>query len=159
MRPTLDTVGAPVIYSVSLVYTDGVSATGTITTNGNTGVLTAGDIVDWNLVLNDFNPPTFGLEGPLSGDNSGVLVTGSDLTATSTGLFFNFDSSPSCLQIESPAIGAPIPFDSEFCAVAPVAASDDFSDFFNIDLSSSGRKRVGWRKLGRQFQSRRPSLY
>jgi hypothetical protein len=70
------------------------SVTGTITTDGNLGILGTADILDWNLTLNDGTNPTFDLEGPLSGDNSQAIVDGSDLTAVDTAteayLYFNF---------------------------------------------------------------------
>src|SRR5262249_37478006 len=47
--------------------------------------LTSGDVTGWNLTL------TFGaLTTNLTTLTSGIVLTGSDLTATLTGLFFNF---------------------------------------------------------------------
>lgn len=66
-----------------------VSLTGFIETDGNTGVLGAGDFVDWSLLLND-GTNTYNLYGPLSGNNSSVYVSGIDTTATMTQLLFNF---------------------------------------------------------------------
>ena len=64
---------------------------GQITTDGNVGTLGAGDILDYNLVMNSgSNSRT--LTGPLSGNNLYFGVGGSDLTATSSGLFYNFGS-------------------------------------------------------------------
>jgi len=82
---------ANVAYNVDLTVGAG-SVTGTITTDGNTGTLGTSDIVDWSLLLNN-GSSTFTLHGPLSGNNSGDLLVGSDLTATISGLFFNFVSS------------------------------------------------------------------
>ena len=66
------------------------SVTGTITTDGNSGVLASADIVDWNLTL--FTPVqgSFSLFGPLSGNNSVVYEQGADLTANATQLLFDF---------------------------------------------------------------------
>jgi hypothetical protein len=66
--------------------------TGTITTTGALGVLGSSAITDWNLTLSD-GSSTFNLTGPLSGANSGLLNnSGTALTATASGLFFNFAS-------------------------------------------------------------------
>lgn len=98
-------------YLVALVLVTGISATsvattydvhrvvgsgiisGTIETNGATGVLASTDIIDWNLTVDaDGIPATFGLLlGPISGDNSSItFLEGSALTATATALFFDF---------------------------------------------------------------------
>lgn len=56
-------------------------------------VLSGGDFVDWNLLLND-GTNTVDLLGPLSGENSGIF--GSSVTeflATSTQLQLNFSNS------------------------------------------------------------------
>ena len=51
--------------------------TGTIETNGRLGVLTAADILDWNLAIDaDGNGTTAALLGPLSGGNSVLTLTG-----------------------------------------------------------------------------------
>jgi hypothetical protein len=67
------------------------TVTGTITTNGNLGVLATGDITDWDLLL-AAGGSNFTLLGPLSGSNSAVSVTGSALSATSTDLLFDFSA-------------------------------------------------------------------
>ena len=66
--------------------------TGTIVTNGKIGSLAVADVVDWNLKIDaDGDPATSGqLLGPLSGGNSTLVVGGPQLTATATGLFFDF---------------------------------------------------------------------
>jgi hypothetical protein len=85
--------------------------TGTITTDGSIGTLATGDIVNWNLNINDGTDPTFDLEGPLSGNNSGVLVSGSDLTSTATQLLFNFNGTDiGFFAFENPCIGCNGPF-------------------------------------------------
>jgi hypothetical protein len=73
---------------------------GTITTDGTLGILTAGNIEDWDLTI-DFGSPLFqeSLLGPLSGNNSGVYVEGDDLSATSLQLLFNFgDTNPGVIE-------------------------------------------------------------
>jgi PEP-CTERM motif len=78
--------------SASSVYdlTLGPDATGTITTDGNTGILTTPDIVNFNITIT---------QGGVSANFSPLLtpVYGTDpfttaFTATSTGLFFDFDA-------------------------------------------------------------------
>lgn len=67
--------------------------TGTIVTNGQTGVLTATDIVDWNLTIDaDGDPTSVGhLFGPSSGANSTVTqLTSGVLSASATALTFDF---------------------------------------------------------------------
>jgi hypothetical protein len=79
---------SPVIYNVDRIIGAG-SVTGFIETDGVTGVLTAADFVDWNLLLFD-GTSTFTLLGPLSGNNSAVFVQGADTEAFGTYLLFNF---------------------------------------------------------------------
>src|ERR1019366_8771863 len=57
-------------------------------TDGTIGLLTAANVIDWNLTLND-GTNTFVLTGPASGNNSHVFLTGSDATATASNLSFN----------------------------------------------------------------------
>jgi hypothetical protein len=79
---------APVTYNVNRTIAAG-SVKGTIQTDGTVGVLTAANVIDWNLTLND-GTNTFVLTGPASGNNSHVFITGSDVTATAASLSFNF---------------------------------------------------------------------
>jgi hypothetical protein len=81
---------AQTTYSIDLTVGSG-SVMGTITTNGDTGVLTTSDIVNWDLAVNDGSPLT-SLLGPSSGNNSFVFVYGNAFTATATQLLFNFSS-------------------------------------------------------------------
>jgi hypothetical protein len=85
---TLVCNASPITYDVSRTIGIG-SLTGFIETDGNLGVLGVGDFVDWSLLLND-GTNTYNLYGPLSGNNSSVYVSGSDVTATMTQLLFNF---------------------------------------------------------------------
>jgi hypothetical protein len=79
---------ADIIYDVSRTVGTG-TATGFITTDGNTGTLVAADIKDWNILMT-VGATTFDLTGPLSGNDSVLYFQGADLTATSTNLLFNF---------------------------------------------------------------------
>jgi hypothetical protein len=96
--------------AASIVYNVDISGPGSlvgqITTDGGTGNLGSGDIVDFNLVANAFGLPSDTFTGPLSGNNAHFSVYGTDLTATSTGLFYNFAStSPSSGFFTSNAAG------------------------------------------------------
>ncbi len=74
-------------YTVDIVD-GGNSVTGTIQTNA-LGALNQVNITDWNLKLTD-GASTGNLLGPLSGNNSIINLVGTDLAATTSGLFFNF---------------------------------------------------------------------
>ena len=85
---------ADTIYSVNQSFGAG-NVTGTITTDGNIGVLHVGDIVDWNLTLND-GTHVATLLGTNSSFGQGLHDTvgpnNVDLTATAGNLFFNYSS-------------------------------------------------------------------
>jgi hypothetical protein len=104
-------VGAVVCSASSITYdvdqTVGAgSVTGFIETNGTPGVLSSGDILDWNLTLND-GTTIFDLLGPLSGSNSQLDLQGSDLSATATQLLFNFnDTSEGFVLFQAPNTGS-----------------------------------------------------
>ena len=85
------TVRADITYDVGLTVGTG-SVNGYIETDGTIGAISDGNIVDYNLILNN-GSTTFDLTGPLSGDNSAVDINQSDLTATATQLLFNFGAS------------------------------------------------------------------
>ena len=67
------------------------TATGSITTDGTLGVLATANITDWNILVQD-GAFSFTLA---PGSSQFMFVSGTKLTATSTGLFFNFDVSGS----------------------------------------------------------------
>lgn len=83
---------ADTIYSVNQTLGAG-GVTGTITTDGNIGVLHAGDIVSWDLTLND-GTHTTNLLNTNSAFNTGLHDTvgpnNNDLTASATSLLFNY---------------------------------------------------------------------
>jgi PEP-CTERM motif len=112
-------------YTVDIVDVGG-SVTGTIQTDA-LGVLNQANITDWNLVLTD-GASIGNLLGPLSGGLSGangpINLFGTDLTATTSGLFFNFGDSttPAFFRIGS------TPGDVVFDAV----------DIFQAEASSCG---------------------
>ncbi len=100
------TAGAVTTYAVNDPAGPG-GVTGFIETDGTLGVLGTGNIVDYNLLLND-GSSTFDLLGPLSGNNSQVVVYGSAFTATATGLFYDFSSGGgfSAVDFQNPFIGS-----------------------------------------------------
>jgi hypothetical protein len=74
-------------YSVDLV-SGTTSVVGDITTDGHTGTLGQVDITGYDIVIsNSAGSQT------LTAASNGLNVTGSDLTATASGLFYNFSSS------------------------------------------------------------------
>jgi PEP-CTERM motif len=75
----------PITYNINQTIGAG-SVVGSITTDGALGVLGAADVTGWNLALNGVGA-TFNL----ASGSSTVYVLGSDLTATASNLFFNFD--------------------------------------------------------------------
>jgi hypothetical protein len=112
---------ADITYTVNSSVGASGSMTGTITTDGNTGVLGTSDILDWNLVLNDGTNPTFTLNGLA---NSAEEVAGSDLTATATQLLFDYSGGDNgFFLLENLTVGDNGPFGcfetSEACSDAP----------------------------------------
>ena len=67
------------------------SVVGSITTDGNTGVLTPSDFVAWDLKLNGNG----GVSYVITNSDAGAVAWGggSDVTATATNLYFNFSGS------------------------------------------------------------------
>jgi hypothetical protein len=87
---------ANVVYDVHDTYVPNAIPTityvdGTITTDGNFGVLSATDILAWNLTISsDTHVPIV----TLTNANPAVSVSGSGLTATPLFLLFNYNSDP-----------------------------------------------------------------
>lgn len=63
------------------------SVVGQIVTDGKVGVLSSSDILSWNLNLNGVGASTVLTS---AGATSSVVFSGTDLTGTNTGLYFNF---------------------------------------------------------------------
>ena len=79
---------ANIIYTVHDVYHPGSEPVdGTITTDGNFGVLTAANIVAWDLTISGAPLSPF----TLTNANGTVSGFGSGLTATQVALLFNYD--------------------------------------------------------------------
>jgi len=86
--------------------------TGTITTNGNTGVLSASDILSWDLSTT----PNIHFPSDVNDGNSAVSVTGGVLNATPSQLTFDFSSnSPGALIFASPSTFPSTFFSSPCC--------------------------------------------
>jgi hypothetical protein len=139
---------ADITYSVDESVGPGF-VTGTISTDGAIGTLGTGDIVNWNLNVNDGTDGTFDIEGPLSGNNSGVQVAGSDLTSTATQLFFNFDGADGgFLAFETPGIGDDGPFigyNAQFAGFdspQSINISSDFGESTIIDPTFTGNQVI-----------------
>jgi hypothetical protein len=81
------------------------TATGTITTDGNIGVLQPGDILDWNITITSVifpvggPPQTLFVASFASGTGGTLSFTPSSLSATSTDLFEHF---PGTLTFSAP---------------------------------------------------------
>jgi hypothetical protein len=93
-------------YHVSIAL-GSASVSGFIQTDGAIGALSAADITNWNLLLNN-GSSSFDLVGPGSGGtNSQLLLTGASFTATSSDLLFNFsNSSGDIVLFPNPNIGS-----------------------------------------------------
>ena len=87
---------ATVVYNIISPPNLFVSGTlsGTITTDGNTGVLSVSDIISWDIVQ---SADTVHFGSTLDPSNSMVSLTGTALTANATGLFFNFGATDNSL--------------------------------------------------------------
>jgi hypothetical protein len=92
-------------YTLDPTVIGGGSVSGTITTDGTLGVLGAGDILDWNIVINN-GTSSFDLIGPGIGNNSSVYLQGNSVDATATNLLFNFSGGDGGLLIQNPHIGS-----------------------------------------------------
>jgi hypothetical protein len=92
------------VYSINeTVGTGGV--TGFIRTDGTIGALVDANITDWNLVISTDPLHTLNLLGPLSGNNSQEGIFGPGLSATATGLFYDFSLPPTdFVLIQNPVL-------------------------------------------------------
>ncbi len=98
------------VYSVATHFSD-FQVDGTITTATNVGVLTFGDIADFNLLLTSVaGSETLTLSNAL---NSGLY--GYALTATPAGLFFDYGEPSSGLFFNNPATGSHLCFQTSGC--------------------------------------------
>lgn len=85
---------------------NGVSATGSIETDGTLGLLTRANVLDWQFTLKDAGG-SFLISGP---SNSQLMFFNAPaLTATAKGLFFDFYGSGAVL-FQNPQVGSTINF-------------------------------------------------
>ena len=83
---TASVAHADITYNLFTQTAGPATASGTVTTDGATGVLGQGDILSYTLTVSDgINTDTFSSPGF-------IVVAGDTLTATPTGLFFDFSS-------------------------------------------------------------------
>jgi len=107
----LGLIAAPAAASNRYAIDHAVAAgrlTGFIETNGATGALTTGDIVDWDLSMDADGSPETALRmvGPHSGSNSTIeTLYGDGLTATPSALSFDFGRPGALVQICTPNWG------------------------------------------------------
>ena len=114
-----------------------------ITTDDTIGVLTGANILDWTIVMNQ-GGSNFTLFGPLSGNNSQVLVSGSALSATSTDLLFDFGAASGFALFQAPTTGSGQTFycvqiDGCFDFNGPAEAIDARDDFAFTREARQGR--------------------
>jgi hypothetical protein len=137
------TVEAAIIYTINRTIGAG-GVTGFVETDGTIGALGAGNILDWDLMIDD-GTGTFNLLGPISGPNSNVLIIGSSFIGTATQLIFDFSGSGLAL-FQNPSNGSGINFwclEVSGCTTngtgETVALNYDFPQF----VSYSGREVIG----------------
>lgn len=90
-------VADPITYTVNENF-PAFTAQGTITTDGTLGTLSASHILDYDLTVSI--PPIS--SSFTEGGNFITQVTGTDLSATSAGLFFDFSGAPGNFLLGSP---------------------------------------------------------
>ncbi|MEI9812135.1 MAG: PEP-CTERM sorting domain-containing protein [Acidobacteriota bacterium] len=96
--------------AASLIYT-GTRTIGTgsvslsITTDGTIGVLSDSNVLDWNIAMLE-GSDSFSLFGPLSGNNSGLSISGAALSATATDLSFDFSAGSGYALFQAPNINS-----------------------------------------------------
>jgi PEP-CTERM motif len=98
---------ANLIYNVDRNILGQGSIVGTIETDGTLGVLDSANVVDWTLTVKIDVLGAFTLLGPLSGNNSDLVVIGSSFTATSTDLLFDFSNTTNdVVSFRNPSSGS-----------------------------------------------------
>jgi len=91
-------------FAASITYTvnesfPGLSAKGTITTNGNLGTLTSADILDYSLTVSN---GLFSSSFNQGGSFLPAQVSGTNLTATASALFFNYSDGAGSFGLGAP---------------------------------------------------------
>jgi hypothetical protein len=137
---------ADVIYNVNRTVLLG-SITGSITTDGTIGTLATGNITNWNLTLSGPGASPFNITTL----NSGVEVTGNDLSADATNLYFNFSGPSGLLLFQSgaPPFGNSQPYycdapETVTCLIGEtVAPTGSFNTGFQNNPAVSGMEIIG----------------
>jgi hypothetical protein len=113
-------VQANIVYSVD-ISSGTFSLTGSITTDGTTGTLTASDILAWNFST---TPNVHFVTSIDSTTGTSSLTTGTALTATLTELSFNFgDSNPDALIFTNANFGTVGGMKVQFCTTAAMCVN------------------------------------
>jgi hypothetical protein len=131
----------------------GILLGGSITTDGNSGVLAASDILSWQIF--ELGTNFSGVMKSIDNTNSTLVLTGGALSATTAGLVFNFASTTSSkLSFASTAtavvLGVTRPkFSLIYCDVG-AACKDPFNTSFevNLQLFSTSGGTSGTRPIG-----------
>lgn len=138
----LATAGAAVMTTPALaeVYDvdisgNGLSAIGTITTDGTLGVLSAANVTAFGITIDD-GDSSFFLDGY---GNAQLDVTGSGFTATATGLFFDFSGTGYAL-FQNPFIGSGINF---LCFAGSLCGGDSNRISITVDEFGGGIAQTG----------------
>jgi hypothetical protein len=138
-------LGATVCGAADITYTvdDPIGAgsvTGTIETNGATGVLTGADILSFNLTLNGA-----GAFAAVTTPTDGVIIIGSNATATTSDIFFNFSGTPGSLLLFGGGVGSTyfcsaVSFGS--CLAGESVVPQFFADPSTQDVTPSGNQVI-----------------
>lgn len=115
------------------------TVSGTITTDGNTGILSSTDITGFDLA-DEFG--SFGDEIP-SGSASGMWFTGSGLFATSTGLFLTTDSGGGSVTFVEQDGHSIVESTMPICSTSPCTAGSDPALYFLLHPEPSPGDAIG----------------
>jgi hypothetical protein len=123
-----------ITYSVDDSVGTAGSVSGTITTDGSIGALSTGNIVGWDLNLNDGSGGTF----ELTTANSQEIISESDLVATATQLTYYYSySDDAAFMIENATIGDGGPY---VCWSSSSYCYDGFPGIFLAAENGEGDK-------------------
>jgi PEP-CTERM motif len=121
------------------------SVTGTITTNGATGTLNPSDFVAWNLLLTGAG----GVSDRITNLDSGAVAWGygSDVTATTTDLYFNF-SGPYGYMVFQDGFESGTHYYCDASAMSACFAGESvvpqsFTDPSFVNVAQSGNQIIG----------------
>jgi len=141
---------APITYDVSIALDGGYKETGSITTNGTLGALTLSDITSWTFDLSYAVPVDGQTSTIISSTDKYANITGNAgaLTATATGLFFNFTDSSRTAEswwfADGPSSGNDLKY-ALFLGIGSGSGSVTVNFTYNADtsVSESGDQQIG----------------